>query len=184
MPLWQILAIAAGLAMDATAVSLSAGATEYARSHRATFRLAFHFGLFQFLMPMAGWLLGTRVAPYIERVDHWVAFALLGFVGGRMVLAGFSEDRESFSRDPSRGMTLVMLSVATSIDALAVGLTLAMLGASIWYASVIIGLVTAALSFMGVRTGNRLGAALGQRMETIGGLILIAIGIRILMQHL
>lgn len=184
MPLWQILAIAVGLAMDAAAVSLAAGATEYARGHRATFRLAFHFGLFQFMMPMLGWLLGTSVAPYIERIDHWIAFGLLAFVGGRMVLAGLKGDSESFSRDPSRGMTLVMLAVATSIDALAVGLTLAMLDTGIWYASVTIGAVTGLLSFVAVRTGNRLGSVVGQRMEMVGGVILIVIGTRILVQHL
>ncbi len=184
MSLLEILLVAVALAMDAFAVSLAAGATAYARSKRARFRLSFHFGLFQFLMPIAGWLVGTSVARAIESFDHWVAFGLLAFVGTRMLLAAFGEEGKAPSRDPSRGATLVMLSVATSIDALAVGLTLAMLEVAIWYASVIIGLVTGLLSLAAIRLGNRLGARFGPRMEAAGGTILIAIGVRILLQHL
>ena len=154
MSLSEILLVALALAMDAFAVSLSAGATAYARTARARFRLSFHFGLFQCLMPIAGWLLGTSVAPYIQSVDHWIAFALLAFVGGRMLIAAFDEHEASVQRDPSRGATLVMLSVATSIDALAVGLTLAMLEVGIWYASAIIGVVTGLLSLVAIRLGS------------------------------
>ena len=127
------------------------------------FRLSFHFGLFQALMPVLGWALGVSVAPYIASVDHWVAFGLLVFVGGRMIyaaLAGRTED-EDLTRDPSKGTTLVLLSVATSIDALAIGLTLAMLGHGIWYAALIIGLVTGSLSFAAILVGRRAGAAAG-----------------------
>jgi len=185
MSLWEVLAIAVGLAMDAAAVSLAAAAANHASNGRATFRLAFHFGLFQFMMPVAGWAAGAAVASGIASIDHWVAFALLAFVGGRMVRAGVKRDsQETFSRDPSRGVTLVLLSVATSIDALAVGWTLAMLGARIWYAAVIIGLVTGTLSVVAIRLGNRLGAAAGRRMEVVGGIILLLIGARILVQHL
>jgi putative Mn2+ efflux pump MntP len=184
MSLSEILLVALALAMDAFAVSLSAGATAYARTARARFRLSFHFGLFQCLMPIAGWLLGTSVAPYIQSVDHWIAFALLAFVGGRMLIAAFDEHEASVQRDPSRGATLVMLSVATSIDALAVGLTLAMLEVGIWYASAIIGVVTGLLSLVAIRLGSSLGARFGRRMEAVGGTILVAIGARILLQHL
>jgi len=185
MSLAEVLAIAVGLAMDAAAVSLGAAAANHASNGRATFRLAFHFGLFQFMMPVAGWAAGAAVASRIAAVDHWVAFALLAFVGGRMVWAGVKGDgRETFSRDPSRGVTLVLLSVATSIDALAVGWTLAMLGARIWYAAVTIGLVTGTLSVVAIRLGNRLGATVGRRMEVVGGVILLLIGTRILFQHL
>jgi manganese efflux pump family protein len=181
----EILAVAVALSMDAFAVSLAAGATAFARSARARFRLSFHFGLFQCLMPIAGWLVGTSVARYIESVDHWVAFGLLGFVGIRMLMAAFREGEEDASpRDPSRGATLVMLSVATSIDALAVGLTLAMLEVGIWYASAIIGVVTGLLSLAAIRLGNRLGERFGRRMEAAGGTILVVIGVRILLQHL
>lgn len=184
MTTWEILAIAAGLAMDASAVALAAGATARARGFRFRFRLAFHFGLFQFMMPLAGWLVGTRVARHVSAVDHWVAFALLAYVGGRMVAAGFSDGTRADPRDPSRGLTLVMLSVATSIDALAVGLSLAMLDVGIWWASVTIGAVTGVLSAIALRAGAVLGAVVGKRMEIVGGLILVAIGLRILLQHL
>jgi putative Mn2+ efflux pump MntP len=127
MDLVEILLIAFGLAMDASAVSLVAAASGFAEDSRSTFRLAFHFGLFQFLMPVLGWLLGIRFSAYFSAFDHWIAFGLLLFVGGRMVLSGLRPDTESFSKDPSRGFTLIMLSVATSIDAFAIGLTLAML---------------------------------------------------------
>jgi manganese efflux pump family protein len=182
---WEILVIAVGLSMDAVAVSLAASAGNRARGRRATFRLCFHFGLFQAIMPVAGWALGVTVAPYIASVDHWVAFGLLAFVGGHMIYAAlWGAGDAQFARDPSRGTTLVMLSVATSIDALAIGLTLAMLGHGIWYASLVIGLVTGSLSFAAILVGRRAGAAVGARMGVVGGVALIAIGGRILAQHL
>jgi manganese efflux pump family protein len=189
MSLWEVLVVAVGLSMDALAVSLAASASQRAVGGRATFRLAFHFGLFQCLMPILGWLLGTTVAPYIAAFDHWIAMILLGIVGGRMIRSGLSDDEASSEageqpRDPSRGLTLIMLSVATSIDALAVGLTLAMLGSNIWQASVIIGLVTGGLSVGAVRIGSRVGQTFGKKMEVVGGLALVAIGLRILVQHL
>jgi manganese efflux pump family protein len=180
----EIFAVAIALSMDAFAVSLAAGATAFARTARARFRLSFHFGLFQCLMPIAGWLVGTSVARHIESVDHWVAFGLLAFVGIRMLAAAFREEGTVPQRDPSRGATLVMLSVATSVDALAVGLTLAMLEVGIWYASAIIGVVTGLLSLVAIWLGNRLGARFGQRMEAAGGTILVVIGLRILLEHL
>lgn len=184
MSTWEILAIAVGLAMDASAVALGAGANVLARGARFRFRLAFHFGLFQFMMPLAGWLVGARVARYVGNVDHWVAFGILAYVGGRMILEGASGEQPTASRDPSRGLTLVMLSVATSIDAFAVGLSLGMLHADIWWASVTIGAVTGLLSAIALRAGSVLGAAVGRRMEIAGGLVLMAIGTRILIQHL
>jgi putative Mn2+ efflux pump MntP len=184
MSLIEILGIAIALAMDAFAVSLGAGATSYANNARARFRLSFHFGLFQCLMPIAGWVLGTTVAPYIASVDHWIAFALLALVGVRMIREALSGGDAAYARDPSRGGTLVMLAIATSVDALAVGLSLAMLQAGIWYASVTIGLVTGLLSLLAIRLGNRLGRRFGRRMEVAGGVILLAIGLRILAAHL
>jgi manganese efflux pump family protein len=185
MSLWEILVVAVGLSMDAVAVSLAASASNRARGSRAMFRLSFHFGLFQALMPIIGWALGVTVAPYIASVDHWVAFGLLLLVGGRMVYSGCGGGGEPDSaRDPSRGTRLVMLSLATSIDALAIGLTLAMLSEGIWYAALLIGLVTGTLSLAAILVGRRVGAAVGTRMEVVGGIALIAIGLRILVQHL
>jgi manganese efflux pump family protein len=185
MSFWETFVIAVGLSMDAVAVSLAAGASHRAPGARATFRLSFHFGLFQAMMPVIGWALGMTVAPYIEAVDHWIAFALLVFVGGRMILSALrGGEAEGLPRDPSRGATLVMLSVATSIDALAIGLTLAMLGVEIWDAALLIGLVTGLLSLAAVLVGRRVGAAVGSRMEIVGGLALVAIGVKILAEHL
>jgi manganese efflux pump family protein len=184
MPLWEILVVAVGLSMDAVAVSLAAAASNRARGARATFRLSFHFGLFQFLMPVAGWFIGASVARPIEAVDHWIAFGLLSLVGAHMIWTSVRGVEPELAGDPSRGSRLILLSVATSIDALAVGLTLAMLGSGIWYASVVIGLVTASLSCLAIFVGTRVGQAFGRRMEIVGGLALISIGARILYQHL
>jgi putative Mn2+ efflux pump MntP len=176
----EILLIAVGLAMDASAVSMAAGASGQARGGRAAFRLSFHFGLFQFMMPVIGWYLGGTLAPLIAGVDHWIAFGLLAFVGGRMIRTGLSRDEASVPADPSRGLTLVALSVATSMDALAIGMSLAMLGVKIWYPSVVIGMVTAGLSLLGLRLGTRLGSRFGRRMGIMGGLLLIAIGLHLI----
>jgi putative Mn2+ efflux pump MntP len=184
MELLEIITISIGLAMDAAAVSLVAASAGYAGNIRAKFRLSFHFGLFQFLMPIIGWLLGISFVSYFASIDHWIAFVLLGFVGGRMVLSGINPEAESYSKDPSKGLTMVMLSIATSIDALAIGLSLAMLEVNIWYPSVIIGVITATLSLIFIQIGKRIKSSLGKRMEIIGGLILIGIGLRILITHL
>jgi putative Mn2+ efflux pump MntP len=180
---FEIGFIAVGLAMDAFAVSLAAGASGRARGPRAAFRLSFHFGLFQFFMPVIGWFAGYRIAPLVSAVDHWIALALLSLVGIRMIHSGLGSE-EGLPRDPSRGMTLVTLSVATSIDALAVGFSLAMLNVAIWYPSVTIGLVTGSLSLVGLALGKRLSARFGQRTAVAGGILLILIGLRIVFVHL
>jgi putative Mn2+ efflux pump MntP len=185
MTLAEILLIAVGLAMDAFAVSLGAATCGRISGRRAAFRLAFHFGVFQALMPLAGWALGATVAPFIEGFDHWVAFGLLAFVGGRMVRSGLSPETETADcQDPSRGWTLVILSVATSIDALAVGLSFAMLHISAWLPAAIIGGVTRGMCLIGIYLGGRLGEWVGKRMEVVGGLVLLLIGLRILLAHL
>jgi putative Mn2+ efflux pump MntP len=184
MNLADIILISVGLAMDASAVSLVAASSGYAEDSRSKFRLAFHFGLFQFLMPIIGWLLGISFVSYFAHIDHWIAFVLLGFVGGRMVLSGIGSSNEGYAKDPTRGLTLVILSIATSIDALAIGLSLAMLDVNIWYPSVIIGIITATLSLISIRIGKKLKASFGKRMETIGGIILIIIGVNILITHI
>jgi putative Mn2+ efflux pump MntP len=184
MSLPELLLMAVGLAMDAFAVSLGVGTTRFVNSARPRFRLAWHFGLFQALMPALGWLVGSAVVQWIAPFDHWVALGLLSFVGVRMIRSGLSPDAESYYTDPSRGGTLVLLSVATSIDAFAVGLSLAVLGVPIVYPAVVIGVVTGLLSLIGLLLGNRLGKTFGKRMEIAGGVILIAIGVRIVVTHL
>jgi putative Mn2+ efflux pump MntP len=180
----EVFLIALSMAMDAFAVCIGAGTTGQADGRRPTFRLAFHFGLFQFLMPVVGWLAGTTVDRYIAAFDHWIAFFLLAFVGVRMLRSGFDPNGEEKKNDPSRGWTLILLSIAVSIDALAIGLSLALIGVSIWYPGLVIGVVTGLMSWLGLRLGGRLGEKFGKRMEIIGGLVLIGIGIRIVASHL
>lgn len=180
----EILLLAIGLAMDSFSVSLGASASGHEMDRRSALRLAFHLGLFQFMMPVVGWYLGFSVAHIISSIDHWIAFGLLIFVGGRMIWAGVKEDVSAYEANPSRGFTLVMLSVATSIDALAVGLSLAILGISIWYPSVVIGIVTGMISLAGIPLGAKLGDLIGKRVGIAGGLILTFIGLRILVAHL
>ena len=180
----EVLLIALGLAMDAFAVCLGAGTTPHIHGPRPIFRLAFHFGLFQALMPILGWLLGSTIQAWIAPFDHWIALALLAFVGVRMIRSGLDANGEVHATDPSRGATLIMLSVATSIDALAVGLSLAVLSVGIIYPAIVIGVVAAAMSLLGVFLGGRLGKAFGKRMELIGGLILIGIGVRVVLSHI
>jgi manganese efflux pump family protein len=184
MGLIEILLISVGLAMDAFAVSICAGTNELTKGKRATFRLSFHFGLFQFLMPVIGWFMGSGIQKYIEAYDHWIVLGLLGFVGFKMVKSGLDKNADLKKGDLSKGMNLIIVSIATSLDALAIGISFAMLKTSIWYPSLIIGIVTASLSVIGVQLGNKLGAKLGKRMEILGGIILILIGIRILIEHI
>lgn len=178
--------IAVGLAMDAFAVSLGIGTTGQAKDGRAVFRLSFHFGFFQGFMTLLGWLLGSSVANLIANFDHWVAFALLAWVGGRMIKEGLTRGGEEAcpSRDPSRGRTLMVLCVATSIDAMAVGLSMAMINANVIFASIVIAVITLGLSLVGLLAGGGLGARFGKRMEVLGGLLLVGIGVRILVSHL
>jgi manganese efflux pump family protein len=180
----EIICIALGLAMDAFAVALAAGASGRAGGARATFRLSFHFGLFQFLMPVLGWYGGSIFAARIAAADHWIAFGLLAIIGGRMVRSGVGAPEEAKPGDPSKGLSLVALSVATSIDALAVGLSIAMLRVDVWYPAIVIGIVAAAMTLAGMRLGRRLGIRFGQRMELVGGLVLLGIGVKILLEHL
>ena len=182
MSLWEILVVAVGLSMDAVAVSLAASASQRARGARATFRLSFHFGLFQFLMPVAGWFIGASVARYIESVDHWIAFGLLAFIGGKMVWDGIkgADEGDNLITIP----IALTLAVATSIDALMVGLSFAFLETSILFPIIVIGLVTFVLSLLGFVFGSVIGKFLGGKIRIVGGVILIAIGLRILAEHL
>jgi len=184
MGTWEILLIALGLAMDCFAVSLGIGTNGIKKTARMVLRLAFHFGLFQGGMTFIGWLAGRQVADLISRFDHWVAFLLLLWVGGRMVIGSFKQEKKCQKSDPTRGGTLVMLSIATSIDALAVGLSLALVDGSILVSSSIVGVTSFILSVAGYLLGDKLGCRFGKRMELLGGLLLIGIGIRVLLGHL
>ena len=185
MKLLEIGLISLGLAMDCFAVSLGIGSGGSSRKWRTILRLAFHFGLFQGGMAALGWFAGSRIVNLISGFDHWLAFLLLAWVGGKMIKESFSPDEEDcVQENRTRGRSLVMLSIATSIDALAVGLSLGLIDGSILSASLTIGLVSFALSILGYLLGNRLGCRFGRRMELLGGLLLVAIGIKVVVEHL
>jgi putative Mn2+ efflux pump MntP len=180
----EVLVLALALSIDAFVVALAAASSGRIAGRRATFRISFHFGLFQFLMPLIGWLAGVGVAPLIASFDHWIAFGLLVFIGIRMISSASKFEQVKDRGDPSRGVRLMALSVATSIDALAVGLTLAFIGVSIWWPSVAIGFITGSVCVFAVVLGNRLHVRFGKTAEAIGGAVLIVIAIRILISHL
>ena len=185
MPFIEILLIALALAMDAFAVAIAVGAVLQTVTHRQTLRLAWHFGLFQALMPLVGWFAGVLVRDALLRFGHWIAFGLLLYIGGHMLWSGWSHtDDTAQCHDPTTGSRLVMLSVATSIDALAVGVSLALVGASIWYPACIIGLVAFVCTACGLRLGSIAGCHthLGRYAEILGGAVLVGIGVKIVIQ--
>ncbi len=179
-----LLGIAVGLAMDAFTVAVVTGAVIPRLTIRHFFRLCFHFGLFQALMPVVGWLAGRTVAGYAELFGHWIALAFLGCIGGKMIWNSYRGEKKTLTGDPTRGLVLVGLSVATSIDALAVGLSLAMLGVYIVVPAIVIGLITAGLSITGMILGSRVGRRFNHHIERFGGALLIAIGIKIVVENI
>ena len=188
MNLLTILGIAIALAMDAFAVAIATGVSLKQVSIRQTFRLSWHFGLFQALMPLIGWLLGASVQGYMEAYAHWVAFILLAVVGTNMLKEAVlrdDEEEEKPRKDATRGMTLVMLSIATSIDALAVGLSMSMLRVSIVTPAIIIGIVAGLFTIGGLHLGKKVARLtwLSTWAAIIGGLVLWLIGLNILREN-
>ncbi len=186
MNVFIVCGIAFGLAMDVFAVSAGISLNLRGTTQRQTLRLALHFGLFQFMMPILGWLAGLGILVYIQAFDHWVAFGLLVFIGGKMLYESFGKGRrdDKKSTDPTKGLSLFLLSFATSIDALAVGLSLAAIQVAILYPAVIIGLVAFLMTVLGTKIGPAAGQIAGKRAEFLGGVILILIGIKVLADHL
>ena len=181
-----LIGIAIALAMDAFAVAVASGITLKTITFRHIFRLSWHFGFFQALMPIIGWSAGLTVRSYIEQYDHWVAFTLLAFVGGNMIRNAFHNGQDVENKnDNTKGITLVVLSLATSIDALAVGLSFSMLNISIWVPAIIIGVVAAIFTAAGIQIGKRIGKSsyLCNCAEGLGGIVLIGIGLNILWEH-
>ena len=179
----NLLGIAVGLAMDAFAVSIAACMRLKQVTFRHIFRLAWHFGLFQFMMPIIGWWAGSTVSAFISHYDHWIACVLLTFIGGKMLYEAGSDKKNENMSNPTKGWMLVTLSVATSIDALAVGLSLAFLRIDILFPSVVIGIVALLFTAVGITFGARILGQWGRIADILGGVVLIAIGIRILISH-
>ncbi len=183
MSFWELTVLAVGLAMDAFAVSICKGLSIRSLRLSQALVVGVWFGVFQALMPLAGWLLGSAFAGPIRSVDHWVAFVLLSLIGGSMLWEGLKGDEEDCDPSLSFGVMLT-LAVATSIDALAVGITFAFLQVDIALAVCLIGAITFAISAAGVRLGSLFGARYKSRAELFGGAVLILIGVKILVEHL
>jgi putative Mn2+ efflux pump MntP len=183
MSFFEVLLLSVGLAMDAFAVSVGKGLTMRRVHYPSAFKLAFAFGLFQALMPVVGYVAAASFAQAVQSVSGWIAFILLGIIGGKMVWEGIhdgeDDDNAEFAGVPLG--ELLVLAIATSIDALAVGISFAVLGTPPVPAVIVIGVVTFLLSLAGVVAGNRLGAGIGRPATIAGGLILVGIGVKVLL---
>ena len=178
MSWFEILLLAVSLGMDAFSVGLGVGA-KFSQP-RQVFRLIWHFGLFQFMMPLLGWQIGSGIGSFAGEYQSWLAAAVLLLVGGKIVRDSFHEGkREIKDTDPTRGWSLVGLSIATSLDAFGVGMGLGLLLESLLYPCLLIGVVAAAMTLLGMKLGERLARFGGKRMEAVGGIVIILIGIKI-----
>jgi putative Mn2+ efflux pump MntP len=180
----EVLLIGVALSMDAFAVSVCKGLSMKKVNYGHAAVIALYFGAFQALMPLLGWLGGSYAKSYIEKYDHWIAFGLLLFIGSNMIREALKEEEEieeSFRLDHKE---LLLMAVATSIDALAVGIALAMDDVNIGFAASVIGVTTFVLSFAGVAIGNRIGARFQSKAQIAGGIVLILIGLKILAEHM
>ncbi|MBN2715777.1 MAG: manganese efflux pump [Deltaproteobacteria bacterium] len=183
MSFWEIILIALALAVDAFTVGVAVGASH--SSPRQIFRLSFHFGLFQALLPLLGAILGSWMSYLIAAYSHWVAFVLLALVGGKMIYETYAENEEgdAYAKDPTRGMTMVMLSVAVSIDALAVGFTLGLEDVPISLVVSVIGVVAALGTVAGMKLAGRIASRVSHRLEPFAGLVLIGLGIKAVVEY-
>ena len=180
----ELILLAVGLSMDAFSVAVCKGLAMKKITVGKMAIVGLWFGAFQALMPVIGYLLGSSFADYITSIDHWIAFVLLLFIGGNMIREAFSKGEDKEENADLGFLTMLLLAVATSIDALAVGVTFAFIDVNIWFAVSVIGLTTFILSFVGVKIGSIFGAKYKSRAELVGGIILILIGTHILLQHL
>jgi len=185
MTLLEITGVAIGLAMDASAVSVANGISIKNIKQKEAFRIAFSFGFFQAVMPLIGWALGLSFRSYIQNFDHWIAFGLLLVIGAHMLIEALEPPKpDSTKNNCLNPRTLLIMSFATSIDALAAGISFSVLDMGIWFPILIIGLITFILSYIFLISGNKLGNRFGRGMDFVGGVILIAIGVKILVEHL
>lgn len=184
MDLLTVFIIAVGLGVDAFSVAIGIGASNVKKSWPPVLRLASAFGIFQFVMPIIGWLAGLTVVNIISDYDHWAAFALLAYVGVKMIREAFQEEKDEEKTDRTTGMPLLLLSIATSIDALAVGFSFSLLKTPIMLPAIIIGMVCFTMTVIGMFFGKGLAKLFGKKVEIFGGVVLIAIGVKILIDHL
>ena len=182
---FEIILISIGLAMDAFGVSIGKGLSMPVGENGRKVTLAFLFGLFQFLMPVMGWLIGRQFIDVISEWDHWIIFGLLGYLGVAMIREGLSDETDEDDDKQFLGTwEMMMLSVATSLDAMAVGLTFAFMPINVWEASTMIGVITFGISLIGVYLGKFMGQFVGKYADILGGGVLILIDTKILLQHL
>ena len=179
----ELLLIAIGLSMDAFAVSIGKGLSVQTLRPRHTLAVGLWFGLFQALMPIIGYLLAAHFSGIVATFDHWIAFLLLGCIGANMIREACSEEEDEVHTNDFAARTMLLLAIATSIDALAVGISFAFLGVEIWNSAAVIGLTTCLLSMVGIRIGYHFGARYKSKAELLGGAILILIGVKILAEH-
>ena len=185
MDIYSILLLSVGLAMDAFSVALVAGFGMGKVKLADSLKISGTFGLAHIIMPTVGWFLGSTVLELIQRWDHWIAFLLLAIVGGKMLREGLDENAEEIDAKELLGMTsLLMFTIAVSIDALAVGLSFSVQGLSIWVPSLYMGAGTLIFTFVGLNIGNRTGQRFGKRAQVFGGIVLILIGLRIVLAHM
>ncbi len=183
MEIYEILLISIGLAMDAFAVSICKGLSMKKMNWENAVIIALYFGVFQALMPLIGYFLGMTFESIVTTFDHWVAFALLTLIGGGMIKESF-DDEDDKKNDRVDFKTMVVLAIATSIDALAVGITFAFFDVNIVLAVSIIGIITFIISVLGVKIGNRFGDKYQNKAQIMGGIILVLLGFKILLEHL
>lgn len=183
MGISEIIFISVSLAMDAFAVSICKGLSMKKLDWKKAFIIALYFGAFQGLMPVIGYFLGATFSDLVTSIDHWIAFALLSIIGGNMIKESF-DDEEEKRNDNVDFKTMIVLAIATSIDALAVGITFAFLKTNIVLSVVLIGIITFVISLLGVKIGNKFGDKFQNKAELSGGIILILIGLKILLEHL
>lgn len=179
-----IFLIAIGLSMDSFAVSITSGLILNKIDFRNATKIALSLAIFQALMPTIGWLIGIKIQVYIESFDHWIAFGLLLLIGLKMIIESLKDDESEKNFNPLNPKVLLMMSLATSIDALVVGISFAFIEYKWFVSGFIIGATTYIISMLGILFGKKMGSRFGNKMEIVGGIILIFIGVRILLQHL
>ena len=184
MDFLTVFILAIGLSMDSFAVSVGCGLAEQKISFRHAAKISFSFAFFQGLLPLFGWYMGTEIREYVEKIDHWIAFLLLLFLGGKMILHRFKKKDQDRIADIYSWKNIITLSIATSIDALVIGFSYAMASTgNIFGGAVLIGAVTFFFAMLGIKIGKDVGLSFGPKVELLGGIILIGIGLKILIQH-